>query len=71
MRGEFQCVNIFALYKYNGLFCLEIDPRIEAPCVNGNADLIRSANYETVVNLRIFFLSDTYLLLHSETLERK
>jgi hypothetical protein len=28
--------------------------RIEVPCVNGDADKIRSANYETVIKLRIF-----------------
>jgi len=28
------------------------------PCVNGNADRIRSANYETVLKLKIFFGSD-------------
>jgi hypothetical protein len=25
--------------------------RIEVPCINGDADKIRSANYETVLNL--------------------
>jgi hypothetical protein len=29
--------------------------RIEVPCVNGDADKNRSANYETVLKLRIFF----------------
>ncbi len=38
------------------LFCLQINSRIEAPCVNGNADWIRSANYDTVLNSQIFFL---------------
>jgi hypothetical protein len=28
------------------------------PCVNGNADRIRSANYETLLKLKIFFGSD-------------
>jgi hypothetical protein len=30
--------------------------RMEVPCVNGDADKIRSANYETVLKWRIFFL---------------
>jgi hypothetical protein len=29
--------------------------RIKFPCVNGDADKIRSANYETVLKLRIFW----------------
>ncbi len=38
------------------LFCLQINSRIEAPCINGDADQIRSANYDTVLNSRIFVL---------------
>ncbi len=34
------------------LFCMQINSRIEAPCVNGDADRIRSANYGTVLNSR-------------------
>jgi hypothetical protein len=30
--------------------------RMKVPCVNGDADKIRSANYETVLEWRIFFL---------------
>ncbi len=30
--------------------------RMKVPCVNGDAEKIRSANYETVLKWRIFFL---------------
>jgi hypothetical protein len=32
--------------------------RMEVPCVNGDADKIRSANYETVLKWRIFSCLD-------------
>ncbi len=64
------CVNIFARYKYD-LFCMQINSRIEAPCVNGNADRIRIANYDTVLNSRIFILVQAVSLLRSEHSVRK
>jgi hypothetical protein len=45
--------------------------RIEVPCVNGDADKIRSANYEPVENLRIFFLFGPRLFSRSEHSGRK
>ncbi len=42
---------------------------MEVPCVNGDADKIRSANYETVLKGRIFFLFGPrlFLLKQAET----
>jgi hypothetical protein len=40
--------------------------RIEAACVNGDADKIRSANYERVLKLRIFFGFTPQLFSRSE-----
>jgi hypothetical protein len=41
--------------------------RMEVPCVNGDADKIRSANYETVLKWRIFFLVWTVYLFTLRT----
>jgi hypothetical protein len=48
------------------LFCLEIDSRIEAPCVNSDADQISSVNYEIGLNWRIFFFFRPRLFSRSE-----
>jgi hypothetical protein len=40
-------------------------------CANGDADQIRSANYETDLNSRIFFLFGPLLFLRSEHSVRK
>jgi hypothetical protein len=45
--------------------------RMEVPCVNGDADKIRSANYETVSKWRIFFLFGPRLFLRYEHSVRK
>ena len=45
--------------------------RMEVPCVNGDADKIRSANYETVLEWRIFFLFGPRLFLRYERSVRK
>jgi hypothetical protein len=37
--------------------------RIEVPCVNGNADKIRSANYETILILKIFLVHTAALFM--------
>jgi hypothetical protein len=39
---------------------------MEVPCVTGDADKIRSANYETVLKWRIFFLFGPHLFLRYE-----
>jgi hypothetical protein len=44
--------------------------RMEVPCVNGDADKIRSAN-ETVLKWRIFFLFGPRLFLRYEPSVRK
>jgi hypothetical protein len=44
---------------------------MEIPCVNGDADKIRSANYETVLKWRIFFLFGLCLFLRYEHSVRK
>jgi hypothetical protein len=57
MCSKFQCVSIYSQVKnIMDLFGLEINSCIEAPCVYGDADRIRSVNYETILNLQIFFL---------------
>jgi hypothetical protein len=45
--------------------------RMEVPCVNGDADKIRSANYETFLKWRIFFLLGPHLFLRYEHSVRK
>jgi hypothetical protein len=45
--------------------------RMEVPCVNGDADKIRRANYETVLKWRIFFLFGPRLFLRYEHSVRK
>jgi hypothetical protein len=45
--------------------------RIEVPCVNGDAEKIRSANYEPDLNARIFFLFGPRLFLRFEHSVRK
>jgi hypothetical protein len=45
--------------------------RMEILCVNGDADKIRSANYETVLKWRIFFLFGPHLFLRYEPSVRK
>jgi hypothetical protein len=45
--------------------------RIKVSCVNGKADKIRSANYEPVLNSRIFFLFGLRLFSCSEHSVRK
>jgi hypothetical protein len=45
--------------------------RVEVPCVNGDAVKIRSANYETVLKWRIFFLFRPRLFLRYEHSVRK
>jgi hypothetical protein len=45
--------------------------RMEIPCVNGDADKIRSANYETVLKRWIFFLFGPRLFLRNEHSVRK
>ncbi len=45
--------------------------RMEVRCVNGDADKIRSANYETVLKWRIFFLFGPRLFLRYEHSVRK
>jgi hypothetical protein len=45
--------------------------RMEVPCVNGDADKIRSANYETVLKWRKFFLFGQRLFLCYEHSVRK
>jgi hypothetical protein len=41
--------------------------RLEVSCVNGDADKIRSANYETFLKWRIFFLVGTASLFTLQT----
>jgi hypothetical protein len=41
--------------------------RMEVPCINGDADKIRSANYETVLKRQIFFLVRTASLFTLRT----
>jgi hypothetical protein len=45
--------------------------RIEVPCVNGDADRIRSANYETVLKWQIFFWFTPQLFSRYEHSVRK
>jgi hypothetical protein len=45
--------------------------RFKVPCANGDADKIRSANYETVLKLRIFFWFTPQLFSRSEHSLRK
>jgi hypothetical protein len=52
--------------------CGAVGPgRMEAPCVNGDADKIRSANNETVLKWQIFFLFRLHLFLRYEHSVRK
>ncbi len=44
---------------------------MEVPCINGDADKIFSANYETVLKWRIFFLFVLRLFLRYEHPVRK
>jgi hypothetical protein len=44
---------------------------IEVSCVNGDADRIRSANFEIVLNLRIFFWFGLHLFSRSDDSGRK
>ncbi len=53
------------------LFCLQINSRMETPCVNGDVDRIHSVLYDTVMNSRIFFLFGPRLFLRSEHSVRK
>ncbi len=45
--------------------------RKEVPCVSGDADKIRSANYETVLKWQIIFLFGPRLFLRYEHSVRK
>jgi hypothetical protein len=45
--------------------------RMEVPCVNGDEDKIRIANYETVLKWRIFFLFGPRLFFRNEHSVRK
>jgi hypothetical protein len=60
MAAKIRCVNTVYSRVINmmDLFCLQINSRIEDPCVNGDADRFRCVNYEIVLNLRIFFVLD-------------
>jgi hypothetical protein len=53
------------------LFFLQNNSRIEAPCVNGNADRICGANYEPDLNSRIFFLLGPCAQINWRVISRK
>ncbi len=59
-------VQNFGASKYSHVINLR-----PASCANGNADQIRSANYEPDLTLQIFFLFGPHLFLRSEHSVRK